>query len=106
MWFGTDHQTCRNNFNLIWAFPAHFVILFFLFKKTFWLRYYFLANAILLLLLLLGWNWLPQEMNNALLPVVGLLMLRSFVLFKGLPKTLPKRGFSTQKASFSKFQSL
>ena len=84
MWFGTDHQTCRNNFNLIWAFPAHFVVLFFLFKKTYWLRYYFLANAILLLLLMLGWNWLPQEMNNALLPVVALLMFRSFMLFKKL----------------------
>lgn len=84
MWFGTDHQTCRNNFNLIWAFPVHLVIVFFLFQKRYWLRYYFLVNAILLLLLMLGWNWLPQEMNNALLPVVGLLMFRSFMVFKKL----------------------
>ena len=82
MWLGTDHQACRNNFNLLWAFPSHLVVVFYLLKKRNWLRYYFLANAILLLLLLIAWKWLPQEMNNGLLPVVGLLMLRSFVLFK------------------------
>ncbi len=82
MWFGTDHQACRNNINLIWAFPAHLIIVFYLLKKRSWLRYYFFANAILLLLLLMGWKWLPQEMNNGLLPIVGLLMLRSFILFR------------------------
>ncbi len=82
MWLGTDHQACRNNFNLVWAFPAHFIIAFYLFKKRSWLRYYFFANAILLLLLLVGWKWLPQEMNNGLLPIIGLLMFRSFMLFK------------------------
>jgi len=82
MWFGTDHQACRNNFNLVWAFPAHLIIVFYLFKKRSWLRYYFFANAILLLLLLMGWKWLPQEMNNGLLPIAGLLMIRSFILSK------------------------
>ena len=82
MWFGTDHQACSNNFNLIWAFPVHLIIVFYLFKKRSWLPYYFLANAILLLLLLIAWKWLPQQMNNDLIPIVGLLMLRSFILFK------------------------
>ncbi|MGZ8557003.1 MAG: lipoprotein N-acyltransferase Lnb domain-containing protein [Chitinophagaceae bacterium] len=82
MWLGTDHQACRNNFNLIWAFPVHLIIVFYLFNKRGWLPYYFLANAILLLLLLIAWKWLPQEMNIALLPVVGLMMLRSFMIFK------------------------
>jgi uncharacterized protein DUF4105 len=82
MWFGTDHPECKNNFNLAWAFPAHFVIVFFIFQKRNWLRYYFLANSVLLLLLLLCWKWLPQEMNNALIPVVALLLLRSAARYK------------------------
>jgi hypothetical protein len=88
MWFGTDHQACRNNFNIAWAFPFHFIIVFFIYRKWNWLRYYFLINAILLLLLLIFWKWLPQEMNNALLPVVALLMLRSIMLFKKMSSVL------------------
>ena len=82
MWFGTDHPECKNDFNIAWAFPLHFLIVFFIFQKRDWLRYYFLANSILLLLLLLCWKWLPQEMNNALIPVVALLLLRSAARYK------------------------
>lgn len=82
MWFGTDHQACRNNFNVIWAFPLHFIIVFFIYRKWNWLRYYFLTTTIILLILLICWKWLPQQMNNAFLPIVGLLMLRSFIRYK------------------------
>jgi hypothetical protein len=87
MWFGTDHPECKNDFNITWAFPLHLVIVFFIFQKrspivTGWLRYYFLANSILLLTLLICWKWLPQEMNNALIPVVALLLLRSAARYK------------------------
>jgi hypothetical protein len=30
MWLGTNHQTCSNNFNLLWALPTN---LFFIFRK-------------------------------------------------------------------------
>jgi hypothetical protein len=82
MWFGTDHPECKNNFNLAWAFPLHFIIVFFLYKKAKWVQRYFLFNSILLLVLLIFWKWLPQEMNNALLPLVCLLLLRSFIRYK------------------------
>ncbi len=82
MWFGTDHPECRNNFNLAWAFPPHFIAVFFFYKKWNWLRSYFLVNTIPLLLLLIFWKWLPQEMNNALLPIVATLMLRSLIRYK------------------------
>ena len=82
MWFGTDHPECKNNFNLAWAMPFHFLIVFFLFRKWQWLKYYFFINSILLLTLLILWKWLPQEMNNALIPVVCLLLVRSFAQYK------------------------
>lgn len=28
MWFGTDHQTCRDNFNVLWAFPTNLIFAF------------------------------------------------------------------------------
>jgi hypothetical protein len=87
MWFGTDHPECKNNFNLAWAMPFHFIVIFFLFRKSNpiivrWLRYYFFINSILLLFLLILWQWLPQEMNNALVPVVGLLLVRGYGQYK------------------------
>jgi hypothetical protein len=29
MWFGTDHQGCSNNFNILWCLPLNLVIAFF-----------------------------------------------------------------------------
>jgi hypothetical protein len=82
MWFGTDHPECKNNFNVVWAFPLHFVVVFLFYKKWDWLRYYFLVNSILLVLFLIAWKWLPQEINSALLPVVCLLLFRSLARYK------------------------
>ena len=28
MWFGTDHQACQNNFNLLWALPTNLILAF------------------------------------------------------------------------------
>jgi len=28
MWLGTDHQTCQNNYNLLWALPTNLVVAF------------------------------------------------------------------------------
>jgi uncharacterized protein DUF4105 len=82
MWFATDHPECKNNLNVEWALPLHLIVVFFIHRKDTWVRYYFLANAILLLALLVLWKWLPQEMNNTLIPVVCLLLLRSFMRYK------------------------
>ena len=82
MWLGTDHPECRNNFNVAWALPFHFILVFFIYTNRSWLRYYFLVNSVLLLLLLVLWKWLPQEMNNALIPLVCLLLLRSLMRYK------------------------
>lgn len=83
MWFGTDHLTTKNNFNLLWAFPGHIVAALALFKKRKWLRKYFIANNIVLILFIAFWKALPQEINTDLFPLVALLLFRSIVrLFK------------------------
>ena len=86
MWFGTDHPTCRYNFNLLWAFPGHIVIAFFIGKKRNtiaigWLKYYYLGTAIVVSLLAIFGEG-PQEMNNAFFPLIILLLLRSLIRYK------------------------
>jgi hypothetical protein len=80
MWFGTDHQTCRDNFNLAWAFPLHLPMAFFVFKNKGRVKKYFLFIAVVSAALLAGWFFLPQQFNNALLPVTALILVRSMAL--------------------------
>ena len=82
MWFGTEHAMCRNNFNLLWALPTHLPVAFLLFNKKQWINNYFRFIFFYTIALLLAWFFLPQQFNAALLPVVGIILIRSFYLSK------------------------
>ncbi len=77
MWFATDHLMTKDNFNLLWAWPTHFLIAFFVTSKKNWVKKYFAITAIALVMLLLSWYFLPQHLNTSLIPVVLLLIYRS-----------------------------
>ena len=77
MWFGTDHELCRDNYNIIWALPTHLLMSFFILKKKTIVKKYFGFTAILSFLLLLSLPILPQEMNTAFLPLILLSAIRS-----------------------------
>ena len=77
MWIGTDHSMTKNNFNLLWAWPTHTIMAFFVTNKKSWVKKYFLFTSIVLTTVLLSWFFLPQQMNNGLLPIVLLLIYRS-----------------------------
>ena len=77
MWFGTDHELCRDNYNLFWAVPTHVVMSFFILKKRPFVKKYFAITAILSSLFLLSLPVLPQEMNPAFLPLILLSAVRS-----------------------------
>lgn len=82
LWAFTDHQAAARNLNLLWAVPTHLVAVFTLRRDSKVTRMYFLATAILCLLLLLCWNILPQMLNYSLIPVVIALGVRAFVRVK------------------------
>ena len=79
MWFGTDHIMCRNNFNLLWAWPTNIIVAFYIHSKKKWTKNYFIFYALFNLLVITFWFYLPQHMNTALIPVIAILILRSFV---------------------------
>lgn len=78
MWWGTDHFMTKDNYNLLWALPSHVVMTFFIRSKKNWVKIYFLSTAVLYAALLLLWFFLPQQLNTGLIPVVILLLVRSF----------------------------
>ncbi len=77
MWSGTNHAMCRYNYNLVWALPTHSLLAFFTASKSRWVQTYFGSTALLSAFLLLGWFYLPQQMNPGFIPLVVLLMFRS-----------------------------
>ena len=82
MWFGTDHAMCRNNFNILWALPTYLPVSFMLFSKKRWVIGYFRFIFFYTIALLLAWFFLPQQFNPALLPVIGIILTRSYFLSK------------------------
>ncbi len=77
MWMGTDHPMVKNNFNLLWAWPTHAIVAFFINSKKQWVKKYLVFTIIGLVLVLISWSFLPQQMNSALIPLVALLIYRA-----------------------------
>ncbi len=81
MWVATDHSMTKNNYNLLWAWPAHLIISFFISSNKIWVKKYFLFTAICGLLVLGVWFFLPQQLNVSLIPFVILLIFRALVRY-------------------------
>lgn len=77
MWFGTDHIMCRDNYNLLWAWPFNVLIAFYLHSQKRWPRIYLAAYSVINVATIATWAWLPQHLNLALIPVILILILRS-----------------------------
>jgi Domain of unknown function (DUF4105) len=77
MWFGTDHNMTKDNYNLLWAWPTHAIAAFFISSKKKWIKKYFLVTAVGLVMVLLSWSFLPQHLNTSLIVISLLLLYRS-----------------------------
>jgi len=82
MWFGTEHAMCRNNFNILWTLPTHLPAALLLFSKRQWVNTYFRFIFFYTIALLIAWFFLPQQFNTAFLPIVGIILIRSYFLSK------------------------
>lgn len=78
MWFGTDHQMCRDNFNLLWAWPTNAIAAFYMHSKKKPATKYFMLYAVFNLVLFACWFFLPQHLNPSLIPIIAILVFRSF----------------------------
>jgi len=84
LWFGTDHQATKINYNLLWANPIHLVAVFVLLFKnkikntsTFFVVLAYYSFAIILF-----WIAIPQEYNDAFKPLILTLVLCYYYLYR------------------------
>lgn len=89
MWFGTDHVMTKWNFNLLWAFPLHLPMSFWLLRRNLpsWVKSYFFFFRILLLVMVILWAFKPQEFHMAVLPI-SLIGVWCVSKFYPVPKVL------------------
>ncbi len=83
MWFGTDHLMCKNNYNLLWAWPTHAIAAFFINTKKRWAKRYLAITIVGLLIVLLSWFFLPQQLNNSFIIICLLLLYRGIRKYIG-----------------------
>jgi hypothetical protein len=81
MWFGTDHVQCRNNYNILWAWPTNIVAAFYVHSKKNWARIYFLIYSISIIIVLLMSGFFPQQLNLSIIPILAILIFRSWIYF-------------------------
>jgi hypothetical protein len=82
--FISIHPAVFPNFSMIWAHPLHIVFALALFIKPMkrFVRYYRVANGIILLLFIFGWKFFPQDFNAAFFPLVLILCMRSLLALR------------------------
>lgn len=80
--FLSNHHA-SGNYNLLWALPTHALFALLLpFRKLKFVRFYFLATAILAIAVLAGgYSVLPQKIHYALIPLILSLAMRAAVIF-------------------------
>ncbi len=79
LWVGTDHSVTKNNWNLLWVFPGHCLLLSIGRRKAI-MAGYWLAFSIVLAVLLVCLPWLPQEIDGELIPLLLALGIRALFL--------------------------
>ncbi len=89
LWFLTDHEAAARNMHLLWAIPVYFPLGLLLLRNRppVWLSTFFQVTAIIHLLTLLTWFFLPQDLHDSLIPFVVLLLVRTVWIQYYLPKT-------------------
>jgi hypothetical protein len=80
LWIIRVDDVCRNNYNLLWAIPTHLIVApaLLINARRIWLRKYFRIVTMLTGLALVCWFFLPQQLNPAIAPILGLILVRSF----------------------------
>lgn len=82
LWFATEHDAMAVNLNVLWANPLYLVYSFYIGrKKKRMLKWGALLFLIMNLAVLLGWNTIPQTYITVIIPLIGILFLRSGILF-------------------------
>ncbi len=96
LWFISEHEAANANMNLIWTLPTYiyFFAKYHLNSINRITRWYFKIVSFLLILMLIFWQLLPQDLNPAFLPIILLMLIKSApIAINYTPRRIIKRLF-------------
>lgn len=81
MWFATDHDAAKGNLNILWANPLYLIYSWLIGSRyKLWFKWSTFVVVLFNLIVLLGWNFLPQSYHIAFVPMIGILLIRSGII--------------------------
>jgi len=87
LWFYTDHIATKGNLNLLWAVPIYFPFFFFWNKLSQKVKQWIIiVLGGINVIILLSWWVFPQNYHDAFIPLILIILLRFFFLFKDSKK--------------------
>ena len=88
MWFATDHEACRQNWNVLWAIPLNLAVAYS--SKSFLVRYAPLAGILTILALLVHFTGFQSLPLLEIWPVLALLLLNYGMVYRKYTGTAKK----------------
>jgi len=82
LWLIRVDIVCRNNFNALWALPTHVIAAFFVNSSRKWVKTYFQIVFWISIVFTFTWFFIPQQINNAVGPLMLLIIIRSYYYSK------------------------
>ncbi len=78
LWFLTEHSATGANYNILWAMPINLILFMFIKKarKNRFLKALLYITWISLIIVLLGWKLIPQELPASVFPVALIMLIR------------------------------
>jgi hypothetical protein len=85
LWFFTDHIATKDNLNLLWAVPIY-LPMFFLWDKVpdTIKRWFIIVFGGINIIILLSWKVFPQNYHVAFIPLILIILIRFFFLYRKL----------------------
>ncbi len=85
LWFFTNHGVTSNNLNILWAFPPVLPAVWAISGKQSPGKMTvnaFMIQMILCLIVLIGFTFLPQSFSLSIIPIAGIVLTRSYLIWK------------------------
>ncbi|WP_235893501.1 Lnb N-terminal periplasmic domain-containing protein [Litoribacter populi] len=94
LWFFTEHTTTVYNWNILWGFPVHLVLLYGLQMRrpANWVKQYLFFAMMLANLTLVFWILGFQDFHSSIIPILLIIILRSNYLYYHLERLRFIRG--------------
>ena len=81
LWFFTDHNATRENWNILWVVPLHFPLFFFWGRLSRKFRHYYLwIVGLLAAVVVIFWSIIPQQYHIAFIPLIMIILTRVWLM--------------------------